>query len=89
MEQRSRGRWIGVVCFSRPVALKFGDEEIQFLFRQFTQIALRHVGTATLKFGIFDEKICQKVHHFLSRLGPALLLAWSASRDHRRCPLSG
>jgi hypothetical protein len=39
MEQRSWWRRIGVLCFSRPVALKFGDEEIQFLFRQVTQIA--------------------------------------------------
>src|SRR5579871_3251507 len=67
MEQRSRWRWISVVCFARPVALKFGDEAFQFLCRQVTQIALRQVGTALLKLGIFDEKICQKLHRFLSR----------------------
>jgi hypothetical protein len=58
MEERSRRRWISVICFSRPGALKFGDQDIQFLFRQVTQIALRQVGTATLKLGIFDEEIC-------------------------------
>jgi hypothetical protein len=63
---------------SSAVALKFGDEEIQFLFRQVTQIALRQVGTAALEFGILDEKVCQKLHHFLARLGHALFLAWSA-----------
>ena len=52
MEKRSRWRWISVVCFSRPVALKFGHEEIQFVFRQVTQIALGQIGTAALKLGI-------------------------------------
>jgi hypothetical protein len=79
MEEWSRWRWISVICFSRPVALKFGDQGVQFLFRQVTQIALRQVGTAALKFGIFDEEVCQKLHHFLSRLGHALLLTWSAT----------
>jgi hypothetical protein len=72
MEQRSRWRWIGVVRFSRPVVLKFGDEEIQFLFRQVAQIALRQIGSAALKLGVFDEKR-QKPHHFRSRLRHAQL----------------
>jgi hypothetical protein len=56
MEQRPRRRWISVVCFSRPVALEFGDEDLQFFFRQVQQIALGQIGAATLEFGIFGEK---------------------------------
>jgi hypothetical protein len=44
MEHRSRRLWISVVFFSRPVALKFDDKDIQFLFRQVTQVALRQIG---------------------------------------------
>jgi hypothetical protein len=32
------------------VALKFGDQDFQFLFRQVTRIALRQIGRAALKF---------------------------------------
>jgi hypothetical protein len=32
-----------VVCFGRSVALKFGDEKFQFVFRQVTQIALAEI----------------------------------------------
>jgi hypothetical protein len=49
MEQRSRRCWISIVCLSRPVALKFGDEDIQFYFRQVTQVALGQIRAAVLK----------------------------------------
>ena len=55
MEQRPRWRWISVVGFSRPIALKLDDEAFHFFLRQITQIALRQVGTAALKFGVFGE----------------------------------
>jgi hypothetical protein len=48
-----RRRWISIVRFSRPVALKFGDEDLQFFFRQVQQIALGQIGAAALEFGIF------------------------------------
>jgi hypothetical protein len=41
--------------------------------RQVTQIALRQIGTAALKLGIFGEKLSQKLHHLGSRLGHAQL----------------
>jgi hypothetical protein len=88
MEPRSWWRWIGVVGLSRPVALKLDDEAFHFLFREVTQIALRQVGAAALKFGVFGEKLSHQFHHLGSRLGHALFLAWSASRDQPR-PLSG
>jgi hypothetical protein len=72
MEQMPRWCWISVVCFGRFVALKFGDEEFQFVFRQVTQIALRQPGTAVLKFGIFGENFAQtarslEVPHVIGR----------------------
>jgi hypothetical protein len=88
MEQRSRGRGIRVVYFSRPVALKFGDEDLHFLFRQVQQIALRQIGAATLKFGVFGEKLSQKLHHLGSRLGHAQLPSGPLAAITRR-PLSG
>jgi hypothetical protein len=68
MERRPRRRWISVVCFSRPVALKFGDEDLQFFFRQVQQIALGQIGAAALEFGIFGEKPPHQLHHFRSQL---------------------
>ena len=56
MEQRPRRRWISIVCFSCPLALKFGDENLQFFFRQATQIALGQIRAGALEFGIFGEK---------------------------------
>jgi hypothetical protein len=40
MEQRFRWLWAGVVFFTRPVTLKFGDEDLHFLFRRIPQIRL-------------------------------------------------
>jgi hypothetical protein len=88
MEQRSRWRWISVVCFSQ-IALKFGDEDLQFFFRQIDEIALGQIRAAALKFGIFGEKLCHQLHHFRSRLGHAQALRSSTSRDHCRRPFSG
>jgi hypothetical protein len=59
---------VSVALDRRPGALKFGDEDLHFLFRQIPQIALRQIGAA-LKFGIFGEKLSQKLHHLGSRLG--------------------
>ena len=88
MEQRSRRRWISVVCLSRPVVLKFGDEELQFLFRQVAQIALGQIGTAVLKFGIFGVRLCHKLLHFRSRLGRAQLPGARLAAITGRRPLS-
>jgi hypothetical protein len=60
MEQRPLRRWISVVRFSRPVALKFSDEDFQFFFRQVQQIALGQIGATAPEFGVFGEKPC---HH--------------------------
>jgi hypothetical protein len=76
MEQRPRRRWISIVCFSRPVALKFGDEDLQFFFRQFQQIALGQIGAAALgslpspKFGDISDGaiIVHQVEHATNRL---------------------
>jgi hypothetical protein len=44
MEQRSRRHWINVVSFGCQIALKFGDEDLQLLFRQTEEIALGQTG---------------------------------------------
>jgi hypothetical protein len=88
MKQRTQWRWISILCFGCPVALKFGDEDIQFLFRQVAQIALRQIGTAVLKFGMFGEKLCHKLHHFRSRLGHAQLPGGRLAAITGRRPLS-
>jgi hypothetical protein len=71
MEQTPRWRWIGFVCFSCPVALKFGDEDLHFFVRQIYEIALGKIGAAALKFGVFGEKLSHQRYHFGSRLGHA------------------
>ena len=73
MERTPRWRWIGLVCFSCPVALKFGDEDLQFFFRHIYEIALRKIRTAALEFGVFREKLRHQFHHLRSRLGHARL----------------
>jgi hypothetical protein len=88
MEQKTQWRWISILCFDCPAALKFGDEDIQFLFRQVAQIALGQIGTAVLKFGIFGVRLCHKLLHFRSRLGRAQLPGGRLAAITGRRPLS-
>jgi hypothetical protein len=88
MQQRSRWRWSSIVCLSRPVALKFGDEDLQFFFRQVQQIALGQIGAAALEFGVFGEKLSHQCHHLRSRLCHAQLPTGRPDAITGRRPLS-
>jgi hypothetical protein len=72
VEQRPRRRRINIVSSSRPRA-EFGDEDLQFFFRQVQQIALGQIGAGALEFSIFGEKPPHPLHHFRLRLDHAQL----------------